>query len=527
MRLRPPLTGKFFSARSWKKLLDTNVSGCEKLFFSIFLLCLLHSFWAIGVGWNNPIIDEYSFRQTQTEPSAYYLLQGGTWFAYETPVFGFPWSIPMEFLLYQGIVALLVKIFNTPLDQTGRFVSVFFFYASLFSLYGLLNFFTVKRVYRCIFLSLFIASPIYLFWSRTFLIESTALFFCLSYLFWIGFYFQNRLSLLPLFLASICGIAGGLTKATTFLPFLLLAIIWIAWFYFHNRSLSIFKTIFFPLILFCIVPFLTAKFWIFYADSLKELNPIASDFLTSSAIREWNFGTFAQKLSISGWKNYLNRTFKDIFGNFSLALILLLVLPWFTARRVLIFASIAIFVVVALIFTNLHFVHNYYPFASAIFLLIAAGFTLTGLMEKKQKYFKYAGLFFLIITLVSQFYFYQQFWYPKANYYRKTSLQVAERLKNLTSPTGVSLIFTQDWNSLIPYYSQRRALMIFDRQSEAKLDVSMEKVLATNYRVEAILFCGRYRKPIERKRAILQRYHFDSSSSFKNKRCEIYLPLKN
>ena len=52
------------------------------------------------------------------------MMHGGSFLRYETPVLGPPWSLPFEFPLYQGIVAGLAKIFSTPLDQTGRFVSI-------------------------------------------------------------------------------------------------------------------------------------------------------------------------------------------------------------------------------------------------------------------------------------------------------------------------------------------------------------------------------------------------------------------
>jgi hypothetical protein len=39
--------------------------------------------------------------------------------AYETPVWGYPWSIPMEFPIYQWIVALFGLI-GIPIETAGR-----------------------------------------------------------------------------------------------------------------------------------------------------------------------------------------------------------------------------------------------------------------------------------------------------------------------------------------------------------------------------------------------------------------------
>src|SRR5262249_20433758 len=82
-----------------------------------FGLCALYSLDTLTIGWNNPITDYHAFRQTQTAISAYYMVGRPPSLAYETPVLGPPWSIPFEFPLYQWVVAGLVTVLKTPLDQ--------------------------------------------------------------------------------------------------------------------------------------------------------------------------------------------------------------------------------------------------------------------------------------------------------------------------------------------------------------------------------------------------------------------------
>jgi hypothetical protein len=67
----------------------------------LFVGALLHGLVVLTYGWGNTILDIHGFRQSQTAISAYYLLHGGAWVAYETPVLGPLWSIQMEFPLYQ------------------------------------------------------------------------------------------------------------------------------------------------------------------------------------------------------------------------------------------------------------------------------------------------------------------------------------------------------------------------------------------------------------------------------------------
>src|SRR5262249_25879752 len=134
---------------------------------------------AVGVlfsGLFQPLLDMHGFRQTQTAISAYWMVHGGPWLAYETPVMGYPWAIPFEFPVYQGLVALLALI-GVPIDVGGRLVSFAFFAACLAPLWTIFRAFNWPRTTYLAIATLFIASPIYTFWARTVMIETTAVFF--------------------------------------------------------------------------------------------------------------------------------------------------------------------------------------------------------------------------------------------------------------------------------------------------------------------------------------------------------------
>jgi hypothetical protein len=504
----------------WSNMLASK-SWTEKILFLIFAVCLIHSFWGISGGWNNPLIDVHAFRQTQTAISVFYLLKGSPWLAYETPVLGVPWSIPLEFPLYQGIVAILVKLLQTPIDQTGRFVSAFFFYLSLIPIYVILSYLQVARAFRWLFLSLFLASPLYLFWARTFMIESTALFFSLAYLACIAVYFRYKSPIIAL-LACLFGIAASLTKVTTMAGFLILACVWIGinWFK-KDSSRNLAKDLLIPVVVFIIIPFLIAKIWVNFTDAQKLLNPMAADFITSKALRDWNFGTIAQKLSRSQWRNYLTRTLNDVFGGLIISVMALVILPIFTSKKLLSYGLSLLFILTVAIFTNLHFVHNYYPYANAIFLLGASGFTIMGLIEKKRKIWQSVGWFFLALILLSQLQFYRAFWYP-TKLHGNSYLEIASQVQTVTSPEGVLLIYGDYWSSLIPYYSQRRALMFYNRASEEKFKNALYKLSRANHQVEAIVFCRKTRENREDKKYLDSLYNPNEKPVFSNKRCDIY-----
>ncbi len=88
----------------------------------------------------------------------------------------------LSFSLYQGVVAILSHKLGLPLTTTGRLVSGLFFLAVLIPLWFLVR--EMKLGLRFYFFSalLLLFSPLYLYWSRTFMIESTAVF--LAFPFW-------------------------------------------------------------------------------------------------------------------------------------------------------------------------------------------------------------------------------------------------------------------------------------------------------------------------------------------------------
>src|SRR5271154_6934717 len=135
-------------------------------------LSLIFSLWVTTVGWHNSIFDFHGFRQAQTAISAESIRDGGPILRYETPVLGPPWSVPMEFPLYQLVVAQISRAFGTPLDQAGRFVAELFHFLCFIPLATILAQLGLTRLQRLPALALFAVSPFYNFISHLVLIES-------------------------------------------------------------------------------------------------------------------------------------------------------------------------------------------------------------------------------------------------------------------------------------------------------------------------------------------------------------------
>jgi hypothetical protein len=133
---------------------------------------LLLGFAVLAMRWNLPLLGMHSFRQTHTAITAYWLMHGSPWLAYETPVLGAPWSVPFEFPFFQLLVAGLAQSTGIPLDSMGRLVSYLFVVLTLIPVGMLARAWKLDNSYIYVFAILLLSSPIYLFWGTTFLIET-------------------------------------------------------------------------------------------------------------------------------------------------------------------------------------------------------------------------------------------------------------------------------------------------------------------------------------------------------------------
>jgi hypothetical protein len=79
----------------------------DRVLLGLLALALVFALGVLCLGLFQPLFDYFFPRETQTAITTYWLMRGGPIFAYETPILGYPWSIPLEFPVYQIVVAIL------------------------------------------------------------------------------------------------------------------------------------------------------------------------------------------------------------------------------------------------------------------------------------------------------------------------------------------------------------------------------------------------------------------------------------
>jgi len=159
--------------------------------YALLIIAFTHAIFVLLLGLNQPLLDRHQFRQTQNALTAYWILKGGPWFAYESPVLGAPWAIPFEFPIYQLLTAGLSSL-SVPLEISGRIIGYSSFLGSLWPLWILARELNIGRPTYLATAILFLTCPLYLYWSRTFMTETCALFLALVWLALLVRYLNRR-----------------------------------------------------------------------------------------------------------------------------------------------------------------------------------------------------------------------------------------------------------------------------------------------------------------------------------------------
>lgn len=464
---------------------------------SIFFICLIYFLYINLKFFHLPIVEDHAFRQTQTALTAFYLLKNGFSLAYETPVIGQNWSIPLEFPIYQSIVAFLVHLGSSNLSITGRAVNLIFTMLTCIPYYYSLRLLKIQSSAIFFCMALFISTPVYLFWGGTFMIEGAALFFTLAFFYYSLVLINKSTANYQYLLFILFLTAGLLQKITTTLPVLaVMVIFYLVTFYKSNSKsyLAFIKAIFSVLIALSI-----AYGWILFSDSVKLNNPIGVG-LTSSAMSGWNYGSLADRVSKKLWVTtiYLRSIAESSFYFFGLLSIFssLIFLKDNSAKKAIVLFSF-LFILPFLIFTNLHIRHNYYQFSNLIFLSAAVGISITYLVQQLKFQLRafYKPTLFLIMCI---FIFYNitffkvgslnsKIYAPNSD--AKTTLILTDFIKKNT-PVGSYVIWLtkMGWSSEFAFFSERKSLT-GENQGSTPSDMIIHWDKYLQSKPKGIVFC--------------------------------------
>ena len=285
----------------------------SKLMNLLWILMLIFSFAIRVPGLYDA---SYQWRPLHTEMTAYWFVRDGIdVLNYQTPFYGPPWQIPIEFPLFQVIAAIVFKAGLGSLDFACRLTALLCFYLSGLFLYLLCTKIFVDNLTRFLTLSLYLWLPFNIYFSTEPLIDHLALACMLAYLYFILLWLDTHLSFWNALFATIFGSLGMLLKPTT-MPVVVVPIIvfvlkdiWAIYGKDLKPPLNLPKVLnkvwtqrfyWLTLLIIAVIPMLIGSLWTRHADLIKE-SSVFTAWHTSKAMVNWYFGTWALRMDHSVW----------------------------------------------------------------------------------------------------------------------------------------------------------------------------------------------------------------------------------
>lgn len=451
----------------------------------VFVAALASNIGCSLIGLNDTLLGVHQFRQTQTAISTYYMLQDGVSIDASMPILGEPWPVPLEFPLYQVAAAGVARVTGWPLDAAGRVTSWLFFMAGLPAAYLLLARFRIPPGDRLGFLALLVTSPLYLFYSRAFLIESTTLAAGLWFLCGCSRAATGRTSWW--LVAWVAGAALGAVKSTTFVVYFVAAALMLGADVLAasrgSRQRPLLRAI-----LLLVVPGLATIGWTAYAAFVRHRNPEAG--FLDDAFGAWSFGSVGQRFSLAFWGRAYWASTNVVLTEAGVVLLGLYFLRRTVAHRAAVLGTLLSGAAGWLIFANLYGVHDYYYYASGLFLVAALGFALTEaslgtLLSARARW----ALVALVCALQLGTYARNYLPYQRAG---RPVPDEARLLAEVVKPDEMVVILGEDWDPAMPYYAGRRALMMASGRERKPEEVRRSIARVDAAKVAAVVLHGAF-----------------------------------
>jgi len=434
------------------------------------------------------------------------------------PVLGPPWTAPMEFPLYQIVVAKLASATGMGLEPTGRLVGIVSGLASLALSWRILGLLSFSRGERAAALGALGMSPIFLYWSHSVMIETFSLALCLVVVVCaLEFLLRDRVWLL--FLGLVFSVLAALAKVTTFAVYMLVVV---AVFAMHYARFAIatrlapgpvfelgLKWVSYGLALFG--PALLVTFaWVDFSDGVKAQSPL-TEFLTSDSLSNWNYGGLGEAAKafsylVLPFRGSFPSLLEQAFGVLWIPLTLLAIAGWVLRggqRKYVLLVMMVGLLAGPGIFSNLYETHYYYWVAVIPFLAVPGGLglywgtqALFGLVQARialPAWARPAALAVVAVVYVtSAFATYLNFFLDRTlNRQMRSPGEIGELLRSFTGPDDMVAVAGVGWTPIYQYAADRPMLMM------RHFNGAMTYAEAEGWDIAAVVFCNAARDMFE------------------------------
>ncbi len=460
-----------------------------KLMSLVWVLSVLFSFTARLPGLYDT---SYQWRPIHTEMTAYWFVREGiNLINYQTPLFGPPWQIPIEFPLFQATAAIIFKAGLGSFDFACRLTALLYFYIAALFLYLLCKKIFLGNQTSFMILSLYLWLPFNIHYSTEPLIDYLALALALAYFYFILLWLDTRSSIWKALLATICGSLAILVKPTTLpvvaIPIIVFVLKDILAIYrkdlkppFDLRNLlnKVWTQRFYwlALIMMAVIPMVVGGIWTRHADLIKE-SSIFTQWHTSKAMVSWYFGTWALRADQNIWINTISEAERlllpyglSIFAILGIFIAVdIIIFPGETAEiRFFIISIIASLGFVLAIFLSLY-QQQYYFISFSASMAILGGYGLKRfweLSQNKRRIFTFVFAIWAIIFLAFNAKDYNTLRNIATSENRKLekSMARAQKVQKYVPLDEWVVVVEYDWDPSYVYPLQRKAMVITPRE---------------------------------------------------------------
>ena len=496
--------------------------------FVLFCAALAVHFHFATMNWHYQFMAGHEFRQTQTALISYYIDKENNFsLDYSVPLLGKPWVLPLEFPLYEWGVVWLSRATHLPQFEAARTISLACFYLTLPALYLLLGELGLSRPRRLLALACTLVCPVYIFYARAVLVDPMAL-LC-SVWFLAAFVRTMQTHRWRWFvLCALCGTAAGLIKSLVWFAWVAPAAVYGAWRLVHElrgtdgwRGMA--RTAAWGLGV-MILPVAASLAWTGYADTLKEVHPSAVLF-TSHNLAHDNYGTFSLATRFSGevWRTLFARWQESILPAWALGLLVLPGLFFLPSVRRPIAACAGCFLFIQALIPLAYAYQDYYFYTCAAFATVAIAFTFLGLLDSRLP--RWLAVPLLLLPLAALIANYGQGYYPLQAVQSPGGSGLTETIKAYTPPNSVIIVAGNDWSAVIPYYAQRKALMI--RYAFSTDQAYQKRAFAdlADEEVSALVLVGDQRNNRDLVRLAAATFNLDDQPTYSHTDGDVYLSL--
>jgi 4-amino-4-deoxy-L-arabinose transferase-like glycosyltransferase len=416
---------------------------------------------------NQPLVETEAFRQTTTAyPALIYHEQGIDVLRPQVPVFGPPFTLPIEFPLFQAAASVVMDL-GAPPDAALRFTALVCFLITALLVWRLLVALADDAA-GLAGLAAFLFSPLGLIVSRMSLIEYMATAGALALVLW-GLYWHSTGKRVWYFAAMAAGAVGLLVKPTTSVMYLvpLMVLVLVAW---RRGDLPVARRSVYGLAIVALfgIPLLLAGGWTLYADGVRASNPFSLWFSSSGGVAGYYLGTLRQKLDPSTWFDLADEAQLLLFGG-ALWLWGLLALgaALLLSRRAFAVSLVLSAAIGPLLFTNQYLIvgQEYYMAALSPLVAIAIGLAAGWIWREREHSVARVVLLSLVLGWAITLHLTQGYWGRQftPGYDPSTILPAADYVAAHTQPDELVALGGQDWDPSIFYYARRKGLMVRGR----------------------------------------------------------------